>query len=95
MSCPRCGFIEVNDVCQLCGQKDFYEFEMARYRGEGPGRFEFTLSFPGNRKGMISRLSTAVMVFASEEVMVSVLANMEASTNPIRPWGRNSSASLA
>ena len=46
MSCPRCGYPEAIDRCELCGQTDFNQYEMARYRGEAISRFEMTLNFP-------------------------------------------------
>jgi hypothetical protein len=45
ITCPRCGYPEASMPCELCGQDGFTDFEMSKYRGENPHRFEFTLSF--------------------------------------------------
>ncbi|MBN1355258.1 hypothetical protein JXA40_03200 [bacterium] len=46
MSCPRCGFPEDSNRCELCGLTDPGDFEMRRFRDGGFNRFEITLHFP-------------------------------------------------
>ena len=44
--------------------------------------------------GKISRVTTAEMVFESDDVIEVVAANIAANTSPTNPAGRNSRASI-
>lgn len=60
MKCPRCGFPTPKEPCELCGQADFTEYELAKYNGELPGRFELTLTFPDREAfGEVKRMAVA------------------------------------
>jgi hypothetical protein len=48
MSCPRCGFPESIDRCDLCGLTEFDAYELKRFEEESSNRFELTLCIPSS-----------------------------------------------
>jgi len=48
MSCPRCGFPESIDRCDLCGLTEFDAYALQRFDEGSPKRFELTLCIPSD-----------------------------------------------